>query len=307
MMFCRKPLLASLCVVLGLTGFSSCSASREIRLLPEVDQAFLEDVAPLISPDEKRDFLSMHDTASREAFKADFWKRRDTDPSTATNEFQEQYYQRMEEANRLFGDESHGRGHKTDRGRTYLLFGPPDSRYVALHVTHPYEIWSYGPRILRFTDPDRQGNYRLDPITAANAGFWNLAQIAARGGNWRRQTPVAGNLDLHLERSGPGEFVLTFRIPLDPLVFRQDKGGMRTASIRCKVEVAASGRPVQRQEQLLPIRLDPARQAIEKSMAFPVRLRLPAGEVRIGVLLEDVGGDWKGEDAKVYRVHEPSP
>ncbi|MFQ5722258.1 MAG: GWxTD domain-containing protein, partial [Candidatus Aminicenantales bacterium] len=63
----------------------------------------------------------------RAKFLEDFWKRRDPTPGTERNEYKEAYFNRIEEANRLF--KGGGRaGWLQDRGRIYILFGPPDER-----------------------------------------------------------------------------------------------------------------------------------------------------------------------------------
>ncbi len=86
----------------------------------------------LTSVDAKREFL------------ASFWRARDPDPRTPENEMREEYFKRLEEANRRF--RSHSRdGWRTDRGRVYILYGPPDyiDRYPSTEDTKPYEIWTY--------------------------------------------------------------------------------------------------------------------------------------------------------------------
>jgi GWxTD domain-containing protein len=54
-----------------------------------------------------------------------FWKKRDSVPETPENEFFEQYFRRIRDANDRFS-EPLTRGWLTDRGAVYVTFGPPD-------------------------------------------------------------------------------------------------------------------------------------------------------------------------------------
>lgn len=92
-----------------------------------------------------------------------FWKRRDPTPATERNEHMEEYYYRIDYANREYG--SLVDGWKTDRGNVMIRFGEPD--YVERHPfnydTKPYEVWYYyriGRRFI-FVDKTGLGDYEL--------------------------------------------------------------------------------------------------------------------------------------------------
>ncbi|HEX9007351.1 MAG TPA: GWxTD domain-containing protein [Bacteroidota bacterium] len=92
-----------------------------------------------------------------------FWKRRDPNPNTPRNERMEDYYARVEYANRHF---SHYReGWKTDMGMVYIMFGPPSNveRHPFDPDYKPYEIWSYYDinQNFVFVDETSFGDYRL--------------------------------------------------------------------------------------------------------------------------------------------------
>ena len=93
-----------------------------------------------------------------------FWKELDPTPKTTENELQYEYYRRVDMTNRLFG---YGitLGWRTDRGRIYILLGPPDSieEYPFESQNPPHEIWYYYAKELRFVFVDRYGfgDYRL--------------------------------------------------------------------------------------------------------------------------------------------------
>src|SRR5581483_7259032 len=140
-----------------------------------------EDVAYIITDEEKAAFKRLTTDEEREQFIEQFWLRRDPTPDTVENEFKEEHYERIAYANERF---SSGKpGWKTDRGRIYITHGKPDS--IESHpsggnydrpfeegggttTTYPFEIWTYryieglGNNVqLEFVDKTLTGEYRL--------------------------------------------------------------------------------------------------------------------------------------------------
>jgi len=115
-----------------------------------------EDVRWIISPEELTAFKALSNDEERDAFIENFWQRRDPTPDTEENEFKEEHYRRIAYANEHFAA---GRaGWRTDRGRIYIVFGPPDE--IEAHPsggtynrpmeegggetsTYPFERWRY--------------------------------------------------------------------------------------------------------------------------------------------------------------------
>jgi len=93
----------------------------------------------------------------------DFWSKRDPDPATSRNELMEEYYRRVEFANKNFGH--YLEGWRTDRGMVYVRFGSPDNidRHPFDMNTKPYEVWYYYEleRQFVFVDETGFGDYRL--------------------------------------------------------------------------------------------------------------------------------------------------
>ncbi len=79
----------------------------------------------LLGKDEDDAFRALRTDDDRAAFIASFWSRRDPDLSTPQNEYRDRFYGRVEAANLLFTDSTKD-GWKTDRGKIYILLGPPD-------------------------------------------------------------------------------------------------------------------------------------------------------------------------------------
>jgi len=97
-----------------------------------------------------------------------FWAKRNPTPGGAQNSFMDQFYARVQEANHRFreGGATGASGWHTDRGRIFILFGPPDEHLERRSAgnTNPYEIWKYTrDRALKyvFMDLTRFGNYSL--------------------------------------------------------------------------------------------------------------------------------------------------
>ncbi|UCF37551.1 MAG: GWxTD domain-containing protein [Acidobacteriota bacterium] len=140
-----------------------------------------EDVIWVITGDEKSVFEGLTTDEEREMFIEQFWLRRDPDPRTSNNEFKEEHYRRIAYVNERYG--SGLPGWRTDRGKTYIIHGPPDE--IDPHptggpydrmpwegggqtVTFPFEVWRYrhlegigSDIMLEFVDRSYTGEYKL--------------------------------------------------------------------------------------------------------------------------------------------------
>jgi len=105
-----------------------------------------EDVVYIIQKDEREAFQKLTTDAERDRFIEQFWKRRDPTPGTPANEFKEEHYRRIAFANLHFKGASL-EGWKSDRGRIYITYGPPDE--IDSHSSGgngdstPWETWKY--------------------------------------------------------------------------------------------------------------------------------------------------------------------
>jgi len=138
-----------------------------------------QDVAYIISDEERSAFKNLSNDEERDAFIEQFWLRRNPNPDSPDNEFREEHYRRIAYANDRFA--AGKPGWKTDRGHIYIAFGPPDS--IDSHpsggaytrpqdegggqtATFPFEDWHYryiegvGENIdLEFVDTCQCGDY----------------------------------------------------------------------------------------------------------------------------------------------------
>jgi GWxTD domain-containing protein len=140
-----------------------------------------EDVRWIITDDEKHSFMQLSNDEERDQFIEGFWQRRDPTPDTEENEFKEEHYRRIAYANEHFA--AGIPGWKSDRGRMYIVFGPPDE--IDSHPsggnyerpmdegggetsTFPFETWRYryiegiGQEVMiEFVDTCMCGDYHM--------------------------------------------------------------------------------------------------------------------------------------------------
>ena len=167
-------------------GLSKGEEKRRLKeLRKELEGPFRkwldEDVRYIITTEERKAFLQLSTDEEREQFIQQFWVRRDPTPDSLENEYREEHYRRIAYANERYA--SGIPGWKTDRGRVYIAYGPPDE--VESHPsggmyqrpydegggftsTYPFEIWRYrwiegigSDILLEFVDPTMTGEYRM--------------------------------------------------------------------------------------------------------------------------------------------------
>lgn len=182
---------------------------REEKLRKELEGPYRkwlnEDVLYIITDEERTAFRRMSTDEEREQFIEQFWLRRDPTPDTQENEFKEEHYRRIAYANERYA--SGIPGWKTDRGRIYITFGPPDENEShpsggtyerpfeeggGTTSTYPFEKWRYrwiegigSDIIIEFVDPTMTGEYRMtmDPsekdalMMVPNAGLTLMEQM----------------------------------------------------------------------------------------------------------------------------------
>jgi GWxTD domain-containing protein len=118
----------------------------------------------IMEPGERKAFRALESDRSRALFVEKFWIRRDPSPETLTNEYRQIFWQRVQEANNLIHD-SPKPGWMTDRGKIYILYGPPTEikEYVDLD---PQSSATSGRGVIRWIYEGRPGGrIDMDPIT----------------------------------------------------------------------------------------------------------------------------------------------
>src|SRR5678816_4468060 len=158
--------------------------SKKVEASGNVLKGWVDDVSIIITDEERKAFKKLTKDEERENFSENFWLVRDPTPDTPENEFRDQYYERVDYANDHYT--SGVAGMRTDRGKMYILNGPPDEiishpsggtfyRPVeeggGVTSTFPFETWRYRHLdgksqtenvIYEFVDKSMSGEYSLE-------------------------------------------------------------------------------------------------------------------------------------------------
>lgn len=128
------------------------------------DQDLAVDAVRHIAKESEIDAMTSGGATKRAEAFARFWRERSRDTTTAFNEVMAEYYYRVDDALRRFSTSKENDGYKTDRGRIYILYGPPQKSDRTLQPNEaPTEIWTYETlhRRFIFIDAAKNGNYVL--------------------------------------------------------------------------------------------------------------------------------------------------
>lgn len=211
----RNNVLIFVLVLIYICFTGPALVSEEKPELPDKYKKWMEEeVVYIISEYEKSVLKNLPTDEQRERFIKMFWKRRDPTPETPFNEFREEHYRRINFANKNYFE---GRtGWRTDRGRIYIMFGPPDFFETnpggakgflfeqASTAEYPSEVWTYRyipgvrSRMQRvdfmFIDQYANGEYKLsfDPALANALRNISIPSRYAGYGDFPGEEPAGG-------------------------------------------------------------------------------------------------------------------
>ncbi|MFC2157947.1 GWxTD domain-containing protein [Acidobacteriota bacterium] len=178
--------LVSFCILIGFAAFPvSCHYHNLEKKLTPHHSDFYQKVHYIMTNQESRMFLDLPD-AEKNGFIEEFWRRRDPDPGTEENDFKIEYFNRLDTTENLFHGEGKP-GWMTDRGRIYILFGPPMDRLKNpmgySSSTQCSEVWFYGNFPVIFSDPTCMGTFKLvtydfSPIRSLNLMYMHALNMA---------------------------------------------------------------------------------------------------------------------------------
>jgi GWxTD domain-containing protein len=236
-------LLPALFLLGAVLGSAACTLYKlEQKLTPPFAE-FLSQVRYIIASGERKTFLETPD-ADKPAFIEEFWKRRDPDPATVENEFKIEYLGRIQRANQLFMGEGTP-GWLTDRGRVYILFGPPNNRNNSpmgnASLGRCSELWYYGDFPVVFIDQTCSGTFRLatfdlSPLREINMAYASALNRALDQAQPQSAPRESGRLfdyetSLSVTERGPKRIAATLRVqlPYEKIWFRSEGRRMKTA------------------------------------------------------------------------------
>jgi len=240
---------------------------REQKLRKELGPAYtdwLRNVVPdIITDGERRAFLELSTNEERDEYIEIFWDRHNPRRESPASSFKEEHYRRLAYADEHFASGIAGR--KTDRGRIYIMWGPPDE--IESHpsggtydrppeqgggstTTHPWEMWRYrhlediGENIeIEFVDPTNSGEFHMtmDPcekdalahVPGAGPGLSELTSRASRADRFSNSNGTTCPMPLGATPASMQKFEAMdrfFRVQRPPARFK-DLEPMVTAGI----------------------------------------------------------------------------
>jgi Ca-activated chloride channel family protein len=162
--------------------------AQRIEALPAEERHWLEDeVAPIILPEEKNLFVQLTEPRQREAFKEDFWNRREQPglPDPLGPGYRTRYFQFRDAAATRYG------GLGSDTGRLVVLRGEPAAIREFGDCTNVFRdiaVWTYANTT---AGPGAQGEVQF------------LFYRPGIGAPWRLWLPLAPDRDLLAPTSCP--------------------------------------------------------------------------------------------------------
>jgi GWxTD domain-containing protein len=268
----------------------SCSAYKLEKNLDPESKDFYSKVRYIITKQERKIFLHLP-PSDRKNFIEDFWKKRDPDPDTEWNEFKEEYFKRIEEANRLFADGGPS-GWLQDRGRIYILLGPPEYREVyprgKTFYGKPMEIWYYGFFPIVFVDNSWNGNYKLMPLSAHHLSEINRAQMAFKP-KVASEEEVDFNFNLKIVKSKKDEVLTQIEISYKNIWFKEEDNQLKTILALSLIVFDSSEKKVWEYQKSYPVSITEEKfeEIIGKDYRMEIPIHLEPGEYSLVVELEN--------------------
>jgi GWxTD domain-containing protein len=139
-------------------GTFATGTNIEVMELTPYTKWLNEDVAYIITDEERDTFLHLGTDEERDQFINAFWERRNPEPGSSDNKFKDEHYRRIAYANSTFA--AGGKpGLQTDRGHMYIVYGVPDEIDINTSMVilpgnetqaanpttqlYPHQLWRY--------------------------------------------------------------------------------------------------------------------------------------------------------------------
>jgi len=160
-------------ILLAVLSVSTLFAASKPKLPARFNKWLTQDVVYIISDQERKAFVGLGTDEQRDQFIEDFWEARNPIPGSPVNTYKNQIYERIAYASAHFGRMTNTPGWMTDMGRTWILFGKPESAipFTGYGQIYPLELWFYsnkdsGPSLpaffyILFFQPEGIEEYRF--------------------------------------------------------------------------------------------------------------------------------------------------
>jgi GWxTD domain-containing protein len=177
-------------LIKGLSGAEQFAVlfPDEVRELPRPTEKETRRALTLIASPEELALFDLLSPRGKSMMLDKFWVRRDPDPGTPQNEYEEEFWRRVDYVQTHFTNPIR-QGLRTDRGKVYIVYGAPDEieDYSAgvgslagmessTWSTKPYYAWKYyrggpGGRRMLFVFLDDVGDGEFNIFASTEPGF----------------------------------------------------------------------------------------------------------------------------------------
>lgn len=333
-------LLAATSIIMILTN-SNCAARNGGLKLDAESETFYQEAHFLFTRHEKNIFDSLASAEARKRFIQYFWDIRNPNPYADENEFKLMMDERFNYVNSYL-KEGNVPGWKTDRGRIYMLLGPPD--YVDAQsvfnntAVHGYMFWGYGQQTffdsytqngglyILFVDSDGHGRYyiSMDDI-AINMGD----EVQYINGTSMRLLDEAEEMKYkHIKKKGEKfeennlDFQLTydenkqsFHIAIQPrnVIFDENPNtGMMTAKFKIDMVIYEGNENFFKHTEVKTIDVKKEELLTQTEQTFsasPLQLdtplKLKKGNIVVDVYISDILGDAGHRNLFTFNILNP--
>lgn len=323
----QNLLLMALIIMLTVLSGSSCSTgATRLKMDPETE-TFYQEAHFLFTKHEQKIFNNLASPEARKRFIQYFWDIRDPNPYADENEFKLLMDERFNFVN-AYLKEGNTPGWKTDRGRIYMLLGPPD--YVETQSVfnnpnlHGYVFWGYGEQAFYESDTRNEGLYVLFVDTDGHGRYYiTMEDIAIyTGGDYKyvggtsiRLLDEAEEMKFkHIKKKGELfeknnlDFQFTydqgkesFHIAIKPknIAFDENSNtGLMTAKFKIDMVIYEDKENFFKQTEIKTIEIKKEELLAQKEQKLPesplqldIPVKLKKGQITVDVLISDLLGD----------------
>jgi GWxTD domain-containing protein len=299
----KRTVVIVLVAVAALGILTACGGGPKVALDPE-SKKFYDTASLIMTREEAKIFRLLSDPESRKEFIEDFWAKRDPNPDTEVNEFQQEFQSRVDYVTKRYKGEGRP-GWNTDRGRIHIFMGPPDKfeeffTHDDPSIRGPILWWIYYDYQLgiEFVDARGNGEYKIREYDGDFFGAIDILKLGTYVGTKDVFLKKVVNFDLTYDPEA-GELVVA--LPTKLLNFKENDAGKFQIDLGFKFylyEGAGLTKKVLTEERSFAA----ANQDLEvlKTVTFRFAVRLAPGTNFVDVIIQGK----EGTASKVRKLFE---
>lgn len=288
-------------LIAAMSLLFGCNTKVKVNPDDLYDEPFFAKARLIMTKKELKLYKNLSGKESKEEFIKSFWKRRDPDPRTKINEFKVEFYRRVNYSNYWFWKtkSSKKKGWNTDRGRIYIILGPPDhivyrsgmgidteyweGRRNRISKKWEEEIWYYYKRKLRlFFKKSGYNNYKL----GFHGGELTYALKAYRKSyiyDLKEKMTVHDILRVHIDQN-----TLILEIPTKEISFLEEENKMK-AQLKVNIDLYQKKKKFAQISRIKTIIEDPQKLLDQENIMIKILLNKDLkGKVKFFIEIKDL-------------------